>query len=139
MKKSVRIILFIICLAVFLVSGGYLVNYMYHSAESKHEYKDLAQIVEDARQEQLSQTEKPEKTPGEKENPGEETKAPEDACLTEVTDAFTGEKRQILSEYAPLYDLNPDFIGWIKIDGTNINYPVMQSHEYRDYYLHVSF
>ncbi len=31
-----------------------------------------------------------------------------------------------------LYALNNDLVGWIKIDGTNINYPVMQN---EDYYL----
>ena len=30
-------------------------------------------------------------------------------------------------------NINSDVIGWIKIDGTNINYPVMQN---EDYYLH---
>lgn len=32
-----------------------------------------------------------------------------------------------------IYDLNHDLIGWIKIDGTNIDYPVMQN---EDYYLY---
>ncbi|MBQ9947715.1 MAG: class B sortase [Oscillospiraceae bacterium] len=30
-------------------------------------------------------------------------------------------------EYAALYEANNDFVGWITIDGTNINYPVLQS------------
>ena len=30
---------------------------------------------------------------------------------------------------------NPDMVGWIKIDGTNIDYPVMQTKENPDYYL----
>lgn len=33
----------------------------------------------------------------------------------------------INEEYAALYDANNDFAGWISIDGTNVNYPVMQS------------
>ncbi|MBE6900901.1 MAG: class B sortase [Ruminococcaceae bacterium] len=32
-------------------------------------------------------------------------------------------------EYAALYDANNDFAGWINIQGTNVNYPVMQSHD----------
>ena len=28
-------------------------------------------------------------------------------------------------KYAALFAQNNDFIGWIKIDGTNVNYPVM--------------
>ena len=36
-----------------------------------------------------------------------------------------------------LYNINSDIVGWIKIDGTNINYPVMQNEEYylnKDFY-----
>ncbi len=33
----------------------------------------------------------------------------------------------INEEYAALYDANNDFAGWISIDGTNVDYPVMQS------------
>ena len=32
-----------------------------------------------------------------------------------------------LKEYRKLYEQNPDFIGWLRIEGTNIDYPVMQS------------
>lgn len=45
----------------------------------------------------------------------------------------------ILEQYAGLYALNPDMIGWIQIEGTTINYPVMQSIEEPDYYLHRDF
>ncbi len=33
----------------------------------------------------------------------------------------------INEEYAALYDANNDFAGWITIDGTNVDYPVLQS------------
>lgn len=32
----------------------------------------------------------------------------------------------ILPEYASLYSQYPDFRGWLKIDGTNVDYPLMQ-------------
>lgn len=39
-----------------------------------------------------------------------------------------------------LYNINTDFIGWLKIENTNINYPVMQTEEDRkDYYLYKNF
>lgn len=44
----------------------------------------------------------------------------------------------INEEYAALYAANNDFIGWISINGTNIDYPVMQSDD-NDYYLHRDF
>lgn len=41
-----------------------------------------------------------------------------------------------LEKFDPLLELNPDVKGWIQIDGTNINYPVLQSSLYDpEYYL----
>ena len=42
-------------------------------------------------------------------------------------------------KYGALYEQNNDFVGWIQIDGTNINYPVMQTPDNPDYYLKYSF
>ena len=42
------------------------------------------------------------------------------------------------SPYLSLFELNSDMVGWIRIDGTTINYPVMQS-EIQDYYLNHNF
>ena len=42
-------------------------------------------------------------------------------------------------KYAALFAQNNDFIGWIKIDGTNVNYPVMQTPNKPDFYLKRSF
>lgn len=39
-----------------------------------------------------------------------------------------------------LYNINTDFIGWLEIENTNMNYPVMQTGEDRkDYYLYKNF
>lgn len=39
-----------------------------------------------------------------------------------------------------LYDMNNDFVGWLKIEDTNISYPVMQTESNRkDYYLRKNF
>ena len=42
-------------------------------------------------------------------------------------------------KYAAVYEQNSDFVGWITIDGTNINYPVMQTVNSPNYYLKRSF
>jgi len=42
-------------------------------------------------------------------------------------------------KYAAVYEQNSDFVGWISIDGTNINYPVMQTIDNPNYYLKHSF
>lgn len=43
------------------------------------------------------------------------------------------------NKYADLYAQNNDFIGWIKIDDTVIDYPVMQSRDNPNFYLNHNF
>ncbi|MDD3369258.1 MAG: class B sortase [Lachnospiraceae bacterium] len=45
-----------------------------------------------------------------------------------------GKTPEILDEYKTLYNTNKRLIGWLKIDDTNIDYPVMQT-ENNEYYL----
>lgn len=44
----------------------------------------------------------------------------------------------INEEYAAYYDANPDFVGWININGTNVDYPVVQGDD-NEFYLHHNF
>jgi sortase B len=44
-----------------------------------------------------------------------------------------------LPEYADLYLMNSDIVGWIRIEDTNVNYPVMQTPYSPDYYLKRDF
>ena len=45
----------------------------------------------------------------------------------------------VFDKYRPLYEQNNDLVGWIRIDGTGIDYPVMQTPSNPDYYLKHSF
>lgn len=51
----------------------------------------------------------------------------------------TAEAALAREKYAALFAQNNDFIGWIRIDGTNVNYPVMQTPNKPDFYLKRSF
>ncbi len=46
--------------------------------------------------------------------------------------------RQVRGKFADLYEINRDLIGWIFIEGTNIDYPVMQCGD-DEYYLSHDF
>ncbi|MBR5420417.1 MAG: class B sortase [Lachnospiraceae bacterium] len=46
---------------------------------------------------------------------------------------------EMLPEYASLYAENPELAGWLWIEGTKIDYPVMQSPERPWYYIHRDF
>ena len=45
----------------------------------------------------------------------------------------------VFDKYRPLQEQNSDMVGWIFIEGTEINYPVMQTRNNPDYYLKHSF
>ncbi|ASR49806.1 SrtB family sortase [Paenibacillus kribbensis] len=45
----------------------------------------------------------------------------------------------MLPEFRELYERNPDIVGWLKIDGTRIEYPVMQNPQDAQYYLNHDF
>lgn len=57
---------------------------------------------------------------------------------TEAAEAARPEKpRQIMAKYGKLLELNDEVRGWIKIDGTRVDYPFLQ-HNDNEYYLHMS-
>lgn len=45
----------------------------------------------------------------------------------------------ILFEYRAFYEINNDMVGWIEIEGTDINYPVVQSPYSANFYLRRNF
>ncbi len=65
---------------------------------------------------------------------------PRQSTMPSETEAVTEPaERRVLSQYAQLYQENADLAGWIRIDDTRIDYPVMQSREEPERYLHADF
>lgn len=48
-------------------------------------------------------------------------------------------EQESLPSYEKLYKKNSDFIGWLNVQKTNIDYPVMYTPHNEEYYLHRSF
>lgn len=121
MKRWLNNLLTVVFAAVFLTCGFFLLRHYLSVRENKNTYDQLAQIVEQARPEPTeAETQRSDKLQTEETLPAEESGG-------------------ILPEYAELYALNSDLVGWLRIDGTNINYPVMQSPDEPDYYLYRDF
>ncbi len=133
MKKWLFYTLIGIFAAVFLVSGFFLVRYLTESVRSAKTYDTLALMVAEGRREPPAST-APEP---ESSQPGQ-TLSQEQTPFTEVT-AQDGRIIQVLPEYAEVFALNNDLVGWIQIPGTDINYPVVQRPAEKDYYLHRDF
>ena len=49
------------------------------------------------------------------------------------------DKGIVAGKYVGLYTTNPDIIGWIEIEDTHINYPVMQTQNNPEFYLRKNF
>ena len=135
MKKHWKTILFwavvLALVAVFVYSGYSLITYYADSLESEKAYDDLAQMLVDRPTIPLPQDTNSETVP--------DATEPTQVMVT-VRDPDTGETIQVLPEYAQLYALNPDLVGWISIEGTKIHYPVVQSEpENANYYLDRNF
>ncbi len=140
MKKWVMNVILGIFIAVFVISGYFLVDYLLESRKQQSTFDDLADIMNQATL--PSQGEPAEEAPPVVTLPGsddpEATVPPED-MLVEVTDPETGEVVEMLPEFVELYTMNNDLVGWISIPDTDVNYPVMQTPDNKDYYLRRDF
>ena len=124
MKSKVTKILLVVCFVFFTGSVFYIV---YNKCEMKKEEKQLEKL-------QQSIIENPEEVDIVKETQRKASKILE----SEEKETETQEEKepQILPQYKELYQENQDLIGWIKIDDTPIDYPVMQTFNDPTFYIH---
>lgn len=130
MKKYLYIITIVILLIVFGFSAFQVISYVAGSREQAAKYDDMA-----------AQLEAQDATAGT--TPSAPAQDPTDP--TETTEEFLGAEDPtdpetgILTRYLDFYNRNPDMVGWIKIEGTKLNYPVMQTPHDKDFYLKHNF
>lgn len=109
--KKVYVLMITLCVICAICSGTYLVQYHYNKMVQN---RIIEEIQERKGQEQ-----------------GEVIVEPAEERNTEKLE---NEEKQILPEYQTLYDENNDMYGWIKIDDTVIDYPVMFTPEDPNFY-----
>ena len=97
--------------ALFLFSGVMLYRQYADEKQSAEAFDNIAALVQD-------------ETPPVDEPQESEIPQPEQTAF---------------EKYSAVYEQNSDFVGWISIDGTNIDYPVMQTIDNPNYYLKHSF
>ena len=115
MKKHILDILIVICILVILGCGGYLGYYFYNSKKSEDAVSRLRDMVIT-------------------EEPISRTNVAEDMVLIDGV--------MVQNKFEKIYRQNHDFIGWITIDDTNVDYPVMYTpydNEDGEYYIHRDF
>ena len=117
MHKKVAVLFLILCIVTFVVASGVLVNYYWSISKSEKTVEKLERIV------------------------GETTVFTTNASgeLVIPTNTEPAETIPVEELYAGLVSENPDFVGWITIPGTNIDYPVVQTPNDEQYYLRRDF
>lgn len=129
-KTSWQKIAGIACIVIAIICMGY------YGLSELHDYYSAKRL------EELQNNGNMTTNMGQYVNTEEEPKTEEAESETQVTETETElAPPPVLEEYAALYEQNSDMVGWLKIEGTVIDYPVMQSSEDEadDYYLSHAF
>ena len=124
MRKTIFRVLFLLCLAVFVFSGVQVYRILNEYNEADEHYTALEQYVTVSRPAPVPSTTEPTHTT--------ET-APETEEVPEVSTAPT-----VTVDFEALSQINPDTVAWLIIEGTPINYPVVQGSD-NEYYLKRQF
>ena len=129
LSRIIYTVVLVLLIGVFLFSAGSLAIYYWESAQSQQTYNQLQDLKGDYTRPPL-QTEPADPNAEETVTPAE----PVNPYVT-VTDPETGKEVELLPQFAELYQLNNDLVGWISVPGTNVDYPVVQRKDTIDYYL----
>lgn len=133
MKRWVLNLLLVLFGVTFLVSAFFLGRYFLESKKSADLYSDLANRVNSAT---IPQAANPPDSTDDNLPEDPETTLP---ALVDAVNSDTGEIVQVLPEYAEIFEMNSHTVGWIRIDGTPVNYPVLQTPDSPNYYLYRDF
>ena len=120
-KKSIGIIVVSVLCAFAIFAGAMFAHQYFDEKNSEDSFDELTDLIVDVPDETVPETDNSEST----------ELSPEELAAQEA--------EQARAKYKELFEQNDDFIGWIAIDGTNVNYPVMQTPDNPDYYLKHSF
>ena len=118
MKKTINMIIIAVLVIVFVVSAVMVGKYFADSKKQADQFDELSQMVT---------------KPSETEATGETT------AEGETTAPAADDGPHILPEYKEVSQLNGDMVGWIKIEDTKVNYPVMHTPDNPNFYLKRDF
>ena len=117
MKKVMFTVTILLLVVAFCVSAFLVGSYLLEGKEQEERYNELASIAANT-QAQTTAAETTQQTT-------EET--------TEATEPT------MIPGYEEIYNMNADTVGWLKLEGTELDYPVMQTPDDPNYYLYKSF
>lgn len=114
-KRLMLIILLLICASMAIYSGFRILNETQEYRQGKGTYQQMQEYVLEELSDQTKNT-------------------VQEAVPDAVPDISEGEVSECRVDFAGLQGQYPGVVAWIWIDGTNVDYPVMQAED-NDYYL----
>lgn len=124
MKKILSMVIVIALVIVFAVSAVMVGKYLKGSNANNNLNNELSDIKNSA----AATTQASEAA----------TEATETDPTAETT-APVVQKFEVLPQYQELHNMNSDMVGWIKIEGTKVDYPIMHTPDRPNYYLKRDF
>jgi len=121
LKKLLFAATVVLLIAAFGTSAWMVGSYLLEGKQQKDKYNELSNMVANAQTEAADSA--GESVPGETQN-----------RVAQVRD----EEGNLIC-YKDIYNLNNDTVGWLKIEGTQLDYPVMQTPQDQNYYLYRDF
>jgi len=115
MKKRISKLLPLVYLVVFIYAGFVLVKYLYTYYEASKSLKETQEIYETALEN------------------SRETLTIEDSTTTDA-----GPNDSIRPQFTDLHAVNERIVGWVSVEGTKLNNPILQAED-NDFYLNRNF
>ncbi len=109
MNNKFRKILYVLLFAIMLSSAAYTCNYVVNRVEEEETFEEVR---------------------------SKKSTVSVDNSESVDSEEYSEERKEILEEYKGLHDKNKDLYGWIKIEDTPVDYPVMFTPEKEDFYLY---
>ncbi len=123
-KNLILNILLVIFVLIFLGSGFYLVKYYIDSKQNKELVHSLKEMIDET---------------GETGGATGDGSSPGTSSGAKVPEYVTVGDKKIQRKFRNLYEKNPDFVGWLTIEGTNVDLPVMYTPDQEQKYLRKNF
>ena len=119
-KDRLLDIILVLLVMTALVSGGYLVRYYYIAHTAQNNFHNLKSMMDESGDESGTQDD----------DIGDKDKASVTAVPSD---------KNMLKKFQKLYAKNNDIAGWLTIEDTTLDYPVMYTPGENEYYLHLDF
>lgn len=122
-RKGMKIAL-VIVLALLILGLGGIGVFLVSNQRADDDFQRMAAQVQEKTPETTAATSAPTEITAE---------------TTEATTPIEETQPEILPQYAELFEQNPELFGWLRIDDTVIDYPVMHTPDDPEKYLHTNF